>query len=183
MTEQTTTDETTDDQTRDDTAAEGQQDDTTDMAADTTDWKAMARKHEREAKSNREAAKELAALKAKDQTETERIAAERDAATERVKTATRRAVTAEVKAVAAGLKFQDPADALRLLDLDDLVDDDGEVDEKAVADALQGIADKKPYLLASTSTTTSRSGGEINGGSTPAGEKSVDDFVAEFNKR
>lgn len=42
---------------------------------DTTDWKAMARKHEREAKKNRDAAIELERLKAERMSEAERLQA------------------------------------------------------------------------------------------------------------
>ena len=141
----------------------------------------MARKHETEAKANKAAAKELAALKAQGQTDAERLAEERDSANTRSWAAIRRAVTAEVKTVAAGLKFQDPGDALRMLDMDDLTNDEGEVDDAAVLAALKTIAASKPYLLAGTGMP-GKSGGQIDGGGDPGGEKSVDDFVKEFNK-
>lgn len=160
MTETTT--ETVVDETTTVPAAEVTE--TTTSTTETTDWKAEARKHEQRAKANAEAAKELAALKAKDQTETERLAAERDGLSERVKTAQRRAVTAEVKSAAAGLKFTNPGLALRLLDLDALIDDDGEVDEKAVTEALQELASKEPYLLATGTPAPTRSGGPVGGG-------------------
>lgn len=146
-------------------------------AVDTTDWKAMARKHEKEAKQNREAAKELAALKAKEQTEAERLAAERDAEREKVKAAVRRAVTAEVRSIAASLKFQDPSDALRMLDLDEFTDDSGEVDEKAIKVALETIAEKKPYLLvAPVALTPARSGGPVGGGPAVESQLSREDI-------
>jgi len=141
------------------------------VAVDTTDWKAMARKHEKEAKQNREAARKLAAIEAESQTEAERLAAERDAANEKVKAAVRRAVTAEVKAVATALKFQDSSDAIRMLDMDEFTGDDGEVNEGAVKAALEAIAEKKPYLLApSTAPAPARSGGPVGGGAPVAGQ-------------
>ena len=145
--------------------------------SDATDWKAMARKHEKEAKQNREAARELAALKAKEQTDAERLAAERDAEREKVKAAVRRAVTAEVKSVASSLKFCDPSDALRMLDLDEYTDESGEVDEAAIRSALEEIAAKKPYLLASSEAPApARSGGPVGGGSAVPSQLSREDL-------
>jgi len=46
--------------------------------------------------------------------------------------------------------FQDPADALTMISQDDIVDDDGNVDTKAVARKLKTLSDKKPYLLKKT---------------------------------
>lgn len=61
-----------------------------------------------------------------------------------------RIVRAEVKA-AAGAKLADPGDAVRLLDLDQFkVDDDGEVDAKAVAAAIDDLVKAKPYLAANS---------------------------------
>lgn len=59
-----------------------------------------------------------------------------------------RILRAEIKSAAAG-KLADPADALRLLDLDDFeVDDDGEVDAKAITKAIAELVKDKPYLAA-----------------------------------
>jgi hypothetical protein len=59
-----------------------------------------------------------------------------------------RIVRSEVKAAAAG-KLADPADAVRLLDLTQFeVDQDGEIDEDAVAEAIDDLVKKKPYLAA-----------------------------------
>ena len=61
-----------------------------------------------------------------------------------------RIVRAEVKA-AAGTKLADPEDAVRLLDLGQFkVDDDGEVDGKAIAQAIDDLVKTKPYLAASS---------------------------------
>jgi len=135
----------TEGQTSEETTAEGQG--TEQQTADTTDWKAMSRKWEKQAKADSAAVKELAALKAKDQTDAERLAEERDSANTRSWTAIRRAVTSEAKSVAAGLKFTDPKDALAMLDLEALTNDEGEVDDAALMTALKTIAKNKPYLL------------------------------------
>lgn len=57
-----------------------------------------------------------------------------------------RILKAEVRAAAAG-KLADPADAYRFLDLTKFeVDDDGNVDEDDIADAIDDLVKKKPYL-------------------------------------
>jgi len=52
-----------------------------------------------------------------------------------------------------------------MLDMDDLTNDEGEVDDAAVLAALKDIAEKKPYLLAG-STMVGKSGGQVTGGGT-----------------
>lgn len=50
---------------------------------------------------------------------------------------------------AAGGKLADPSDAVRLLDLSEFeVDDDGEVDAKAIDAAIDDLLSSKPYLAA-----------------------------------
>jgi len=59
-----------------------------------------------------------------------------------------RILKAEVRAAAAG-KLADPADALQFLDLTKLeVGEDGEVDSKGVAAAIDELVKNKPYLAA-----------------------------------
>ena len=54
----------------------------------------------------------------------------------------------EVKAAAKGV-LADPGDAFKFLDLDDIeVDDDGNVDEDAIASAIADLVKQKPYLAA-----------------------------------
>jgi hypothetical protein len=78
-------------------------------------------------------------------------------AEERTKAA-RRILTSEVKAAAGG-KLADPLDAVRLLDLDEFsIDDEGEVDAKSIAAAIDGLLKEKPYLAAN------RSNGSADGG-------------------
>jgi hypothetical protein len=52
----------------------------------------------------------------------------------------------------AGAKLADPADALRLLELDpaDVVDDDGHTDDHAVRAAVDDLLARKPYLSSTT---------------------------------
>lgn len=70
----------------------------------------------------------------------------REAETAASKKAAQRIVKAEVRAAAAG-KLADPADAYKFLDLDEFeVDDDGNVNEDDIADAIDDLVKKKPYL-------------------------------------
>jgi len=74
--------------------------------------------------------------------------ARRAAMAEATEKANKRILRAEVRAQAAG-KLADPADALRLLDLDDFdVDEDGEVDADAISAAIADLIKSKPYLAA-----------------------------------
>ena len=75
-------------------------------------------------------------------------AARAEGRTEALTAANARLVRAEVKAAAAGV-LNDPDDAVNLLNLDEFeVDEDGEVDAKAIKAAVQRLADAKPYLAA-----------------------------------
>jgi len=171
--------ETSTDQTSEETT------ETAETSGTETDWKAKyeatlghSRQHEKNAKANSAAAKELAALKAKDQTDSERTATELETANARIKTATRRAVMAEVKSAASTLKFTDPGDALAMLDVDSLTNDDGEVDDAAVLSALKAIAKNKPYLLTTSTaarSSVSHTGGTGEGAKTP---KTLDQAAA-----
>ncbi|WP_206492321.1 hypothetical protein [Rhodococcus sp. KRD162] len=59
-----------------------------------------------------------------------------------------RILRSEVRAAAAG-KLADPADAIKFLDLDQFdVGEDGEVDEDEIADAIDDLVTRKPYLAA-----------------------------------
>lgn len=59
-----------------------------------------------------------------------------------------RIVRSEIKAAAAG-KLADPKDALNFINPDDFeVDDDGTVDEDEIAEAIDDLLTRKPYLAA-----------------------------------
>lgn len=88
--------------------------------------------------------KKLIAAKEGDEPDLEAV--RREAGAEATKKANARILRSEIKAAAAG-KLADPADALRLLDLDRFeVGDDGEVDEDEIADAIDELVKNKPYL-------------------------------------
>lgn len=87
--------------------------------------------------------------------------ARREAEAAATKKANARILRSEIKAAAAG-KLADPADAYQFLDLDKFeVDDDGNVDEEEIADAIDDLIKKKPYLSAQGGK---RFGGESDGG-------------------
>jgi hypothetical protein len=76
----------------------------------------------------------------------------REATTAATAKANARILRSEIRAAAAG-KLADPRDALRLLDLDAFeVDEDGQVDEDEIADAIADLIKAKPYLGAATAT-------------------------------
>jgi hypothetical protein len=63
---------------------------------------------------------------------------------------TRRLAEAEVRAAAAG-RLADPADAIRLLDIDSFIPDgDGDIDAAAIAAAIDQLVTSKPYLAPTT---------------------------------
>ncbi|PRX90831.1 hypothetical protein [Allonocardiopsis opalescens] len=110
----------------------------------------------------RKAEQELAALKAQGkENDPEVIRSEAEkAATAK---ANARIVRAEVKAAAAG-KLADPADAYQFLDLTAFeVDDDGAVDAGEIADAIEDLLKKKPYLAAAGGTGRRFAGGGDGG--------------------
>ena len=91
---------------------------------------------------------------------------------EALSTANVRLVRAEVKAAAGGV-LQDPEDAVRLLDLAEFeVDDDGEVDTKAITAAVRRLAESKPYLAVGAKPTALP-----GGGATPSQGISMDDLI------
>lgn len=126
-------------------------------------WKGRARQHERTAKANADAAKRASdaerrlselqqAAKPDNEKELDKVRAEAAdrARKETLQTANRRIIKSEIRAEAAG-KLADPEDAVRFLDFDDfIVSDDGDVDTKALAQAVAGLLKDKPYLAAET---------------------------------
>ncbi len=93
---------------------------------------------------------------------------------EAVAKANERILRAEVRAAAAG-KLNDPADALRYLDLSDLeVSADGETDAAAIAARLEDLIKSKPYLAAPVAPRfDSSADGGVRNGSTPGLEAQI----------
>lgn len=84
--------------------------------------------------------------------------ADKAARTDERSKADRRVVAAEVKAAAGG-RLHDPADAVLNIDLSEFqVDDDGNVDEKAIQKALDELLERKPYLAAKRNGSADQGG-------------------------
>ena len=84
-----------------------------------------------------------------------------------------RILRSEIKAAAAG-KLADPKDALRFLDLDKFeVDTDGEVDEDEIAEAIDDLLKKKPYLAAAAQSGRRRFEGGADGGARKGAAKPI----------
>lgn len=82
--------------------------------------------------------------------------------------ANERILKSEIRAVAAG-KFSDPKDALRFLDLGQFeVGPDGDVDEDEIAEAIDDLLKRKPYLAAAQSAPKRFQGGADQGARSPA---------------
>ncbi|MFJ2318410.1 hypothetical protein ACIOTN_17110 [Glutamicibacter sp. NPDC087661] len=102
-----------------------------------------SKKAESEAKAELERLKNSAG-KSEEQVEEQRQREQREAAI--LNKANERIVRSEIKSAAAG-KLQNPALAVRLLDLSDFeVDEDGNVDEDDIAQAIDELLEKEPYL-------------------------------------
>ena len=121
-----------------------------------TDWKAeaerrqaeiekhqaLSRKHEQRAKENAEKAKQFDALKRETQTETERAVSDARAEGEKAAAERYRSAIARhaLNAVAAQEQRKVSEAAVGRMNLADLVDDDGTVDEAALKEIVAGFA-------------------------------------------
>ncbi|WIV42579.1 hypothetical protein [Glutamicibacter nicotianae] len=102
-----------------------------------------SKKAEREAKAELERIKNSAG-KTEEQLAEQQQREQREAAI--LNKANERIVRSEIKSAAAG-KLQNPALAIRLLDLADFeVDEDGNVDEDDIAQAIDELLEREPYL-------------------------------------
>lgn len=112
-----------------------------------------------EAKRRAKAAEaELEKLRNASKTEQEKAidAARKEGESEALSRANARLVKAEVKVLAATAKFRDPGDVIAQLGdklAEITVDEDGEVDQKALKSLVDGLAKSKPYLIDTGSTT------------------------------
>ena len=121
----------------------GQDGDTTDWKAEAEKWKTQSRKHEERAKTNAQAAKDLAELKRQGMSDTEKAVDEAAAAArteERQRLGGKLARSAFI-AAAAG-RLPDAAAVADDLNLTKYVTEDGEVDEKGLAELVDRLAPK-----------------------------------------
>lgn len=178
-------------------ATEGTDDKQASDADDGIDWKAMARKHEREAKKARREAegfkKSLDDKAESDKSEQEKAldAARKEAAenakSEASKTYRSKIKNAEIRAQAGG-RFADPSDAVVLAQIDDedLFDDEGEINADVIKSALDALLESKPHLAAGQAggrIQGSADGGKGTGSAKSEEDKSVDDHLADVQKQ
>lgn len=149
------TDQDSDDDSDDDTDIEGA-DALGDRGKKALD--AMKQKWRNERKSAREIRREFEEFKRKQESagkpddEQAIESARAEARAEATSAANRRIVRSEAKAAAAG-KLADPGLISKLADLDDIeVDDDGNVDQDALNDAIEQVLESYPSLAAQRST-------------------------------
>lgn len=117
-------------------------------------------------RANAAAARELAALRASQQTDTEKaIAAARDEAAKEITSKyTTRLAGLSVRAAAGG-KLRDPEDAVAHLQgrLGEFVNEDGDVDDKAVTAAVDALLKARPYLGVEKEQAPDFDGGQRSG--------------------
>lgn len=106
------------------------------------EWKQRAKEAEKAAKTQ---AARLKEIEDRDKSETQKASERAEAAEKRAAAMVERTVRAEVRALAA-TTFADPSDAAAFLNPADFVDDDGDVDTKAVEKALADLLKRKPHL-------------------------------------
>lgn len=128
----------------------------------------MKSKWKTERTKRQEAEAKLAALESGDDDDSKQRTADAAALAK----ANQRIVKAEVRAAAAG-KLADPVDALNFIDLDQFeVGEDGDVDQEEIAEAIEDLMRRKPYLAAQGGTSRPKpdrsQGARGKGSSTPA---------------
>jgi len=125
--------------------------------AEETDWKALARQWEKRAKANSKASEELEALRKQSMTEQEKaVAAARvEGQAEAAKSFGKRLAAAELKSAVKD-KGIDLSEVEEFLKVDHFVDENGEVDAKAIKAAVEKFAKLAPKPAGS-------SGGDFGG--------------------
>lgn len=163
MTEPDTIEETTDEPIVEEPAEDEGAAELGDAGKQALDRMKAARNAERDRRRALE--QELADLRstpAGDEPDTAAIQSAADAAAQAKANA--RIIRSEVKAAAAG-KLADPADAYRFLDLSAFeVDENGDVDETEIAEAIADLVSKKPYLGVVSQRDDARFKGTADGG-------------------
>jgi hypothetical protein len=139
------------------------------------DWKAEARKHEKRAKENAKAAEELEKLRASQMSEQEKAvaAAKAEGMAEANKAAGVKIAASELKSAAKD-KGLDLSKVQEWIKVESFVDDNGDVDSKAITKAVAAFAEVAP------APAPGRSGAPIPGGSSskPNTSPTLDSAVA-----
>lgn len=154
-----------------------------DLAAELAKWKALARKHEDQAKANKSAADKLAEIEAAQKTDAEKATERAEAAEQQAQAMRERALRAEVKALASG-EFADPEDAALYLDLGKYTSDNGEIDTDTIKADLSEVLKAKPHLAkkANVPDLGQGAGRGAPGGPASFKDASADTFAAELGK-
>lgn len=121
-----------------------------------------------------------AILEGRDSQSTDADSIRRDAESAATQKVNARLVRAEVKALATA-SFADPSDAHLYVNLEDIdVDDDGEVDTKAIEDALKDVLRRKPHL-SKAKADEDRDMESLDGGArrTPPRTRTMTDLIRE----
>jgi hypothetical protein len=138
--------------------------------------RAARRRAEKEART---AKAELDKLRTEGQSEQEKALAKARAEGETAAAAkaNERVLKAEIRAIAAS-KLADPEDAIHFLDLREFsVDEDGEVDRKAISKALADLVKEKPYLAADNAGTKRDNGFDGGARKTSTGEEDMNTLL------
>jgi hypothetical protein len=147
------------------------------------DVDALRRSLDNERKRREKAQTELDDLRKKHMSESEKALAEARAEGRKAAMGdvTKRLLAAEVRAAAAA-KMADPGDAVHLLDLDGLADDDGNIDSKGIGSRIDALLKEKPYLAkpATPRTPGKPPQGARDGANNGSG---ADDFLRSVVKR
>ena len=114
----------------------------TNWQAEAEKWQSLAQKHEKRARENADKAKDYDELKRQTQTESERAVSDARAEGEKAASEKYRSKLARqaLNAAAATERRSIPEAAVERMRLADLVDDDGEVDAKALKELVSGFA-------------------------------------------
>lgn len=83
----------------------------------------------------------------------------------------------------AAADWNDPSDALSMVSQDDIIDDEGNVDHKAIKSQLKKVTDKKPYLLKQGGGAGSGDGGAGGSAPDPEDENSFEARKARHMKK
>lgn len=190
-TEETPPEESSEESTEESTSEEEEPKGSDDAAA--AKWKALARKHEAAAKKERAAREKAEAANATDgekavaAARSEGAKAARERLAGRLLVTTVKALASDKMAVPARL-IGDPDSVKRLLDLDldDVVSEDGEVDEEAISAAIDALLAEEPDLAKTgTDDDGKRKGGAPKaptGARSTAGKRIEDLSVEEMRK-
>lgn len=122
----------------------------------------LRKEAERKAKDGASASTRLAEIETANASDLDKAvnAARKEGETAILERVNTRLVRAEARAVAASLGFEDPADAVALVDLSAVtVDEDGEPDGEAIKKELAALAERKKYLLKQGKDTSASDAG------------------------